>query len=113
MSSSTVQQVFGSLPDHKSSSSNSTTTWRKGRSLRKSSLLRVCVHPQFYFNCQQVLQCTALLPEAHGIETEASLRDHDNYKLSCSSSLCVCLLPSSHSSSHSTCGWIICLKILT
>jgi hypothetical protein len=49
-----VQQVklpcttFDSLLDHKSSSSSSnssTTTWRRGRSLRKSLLLRVCVHP--------------------------------------------------------------------
>jgi hypothetical protein len=59
-----VQQVklpcatFGSLPDHKSGSSNSTTTWRRGRSLRKSSLLRVCVHPQFYFT-NFVMHCTS------------------------------------------------------
>ncbi len=126
MSSSTVQQVklpcttFDSLLDHKSSSSSnsSTTTWRRGRSLRKSLLPRVCVtHPQFYFTTyQQILQCIALLRRAHGIETEAAIRDHGNCKLSCSSSLCVCLLPSFHSPSHSTCGWLVglfCLKLLT
>jgi hypothetical protein len=110
MSSSTVQQVklpcttFDSLLDHKSSSSSnsSTTTWRRGRLLRKSLQLRVCVHPQFYFTHQQILQCTALLPRAHGIETEAAIRGHGNCKLSYSSSLCVCLLPSFHSPSHST-----------
>jgi hypothetical protein len=114
MSSSRVQQVklpcttFDSLLDHKSSSSSnsSTTTWRRGRSLRKGLLPRVFVHPQFYFTHQQILQCTALLPRAHGIETEAAIRDHGNCKLSCSSSLCVCLLHSFHSPSHSTCGWL-------
>jgi hypothetical protein len=117
MSSSTVQQVklpcttFDSLLDHKSSSSSnsSTTTWRRGRLLRKSLQLRVCVHPQFYFTHQQILQCTALLPRAHGIETEAAIRGHGNCKLSYSSSLCVCLLPSFHSPSHSTCGWLVYL----
>jgi hypothetical protein len=38
------------------------------------------VHPQFYFTHQQILQCTALLPRAHGIETEAAIRDHGNCK---------------------------------
>jgi hypothetical protein len=111
MYSSTVQQVqlpcarSDSLIDHKSSiSSSSTATWRGGSSIRRSLQLRVCVHPQFHFTQQQLLQYTALLPRAHGIETEAALIDHGNCKLSCFIPLCVCLLPSSHSSSHSTCG---------
>jgi hypothetical protein len=123
-SSSSLQQV--SLPcsrsnsflDHKrrrSNRSSSTTTRKRGR--RSFLLLRVCVHPPLHFtHQQQLLQYTALLPRAHGIETEVALRDHGNcnFFLCCSSlSLCrgLCLLPSS--SSHSTCGWFICRKILT
>ncbi len=118
MYSSTVQQVqlpcarSDSLIDHKSSiSSSSTATWRGGRSIRRSLQLRVCVHPQFHFTHQQLLQYTVLLPRAHGIETEAALIDHGSCKLSCFIPLCVCLLPPSHSSSHSTCGCFICRKI--
>jgi hypothetical protein len=102
MSSSTMQQVqlsyarSGSLLDHKSrSSSSSTTTWRRRRSIRRSLRLRVCVHPQFHFTHQQLLQHTALLPRAHGIETQAALRDKGNCKLSCVIPFCVsvyCLL---------------------
>jgi hypothetical protein len=94
-SSSSLQQV--SLPcsrsnsflDHKrrrSDSSSSTTTRKRGR--RSFLLLRVCVHPPLHFTHQQLLQYTALLPRAHGIETEVALRDHGNCKLFlCCSSL--------------------------
>jgi hypothetical protein len=102
MSLSTMQQVqlsyarSGSLLDHKSrSSSSSTTTWRRRRSTRRSLRLCVCVHPQFHFTHQQLLQYTALLPRAHGIETQAALRDNSNCKLSCVIPFCVsfyCLL---------------------
>jgi hypothetical protein len=119
MYSLTVHQVqlpcarSDSLIDHKSSiSSSSTATWRGGSSIRRSLELRVCVHPQFHCTHQQLLKYTALLPRAHGIETEAALIDHGNCKLSCFIPLYVCLLPSSHSSSHSTCGCFICRKIL-
>jgi hypothetical protein len=53
--SSSVQQVelpyarSHSFFDHEMSSSSSTTTWRRGRSTRRSLLLRVCVHTQFHF----------------------------------------------------------------
>jgi hypothetical protein len=53
--SSSVQQVelpyarSHSFLDHEMSSSSSTTTWRRGRSTRRSLLLRVCVHTQFHF----------------------------------------------------------------
>jgi hypothetical protein len=43
----------------------------------------VCVHPQLFFSCQQLLQYTALLSKAHPIETEAAPRDHGNCKLPC------------------------------
>ncbi len=102
MSLSTMQQVqlsyarSGSLLDHKSrSSSNSTTTWRRRRSTRRSLRLRVCVHPQFDFTHRQLLHYTALLPSAHGIETQAALRDKGNCKHSCVIPCCVsvyCLL---------------------
>jgi hypothetical protein len=37
------------------------------------------VQPQFHFTHHQLLQQTALLPRAHGIETaEVALRDHCN-----------------------------------
>jgi hypothetical protein len=42
--------------NHKSSSSSTTTTWRRGRSTRRSLLLRFCVHPQFHFTHRQLLQ---------------------------------------------------------
>ncbi len=122
MSSSTVQQVqfpfarSDSLLDHDSSSNCCpTTTWRRRRSTRRSLLLRFCVHPQFQFTPQNRLQCTGLLPRAHGVETEAALGDKGSCKLSCvtplslSLSLSLCLLPSF----HSKCGWFIGRKILT
>ncbi len=62
--SSSVQQVqmpyarSHSFFDHKSSSSSSTTTWRRGRSTRRSLLLRVCVHPQFHFTKKNFFCCT-------------------------------------------------------
>ncbi len=108
MSSSTVQQMqlpcarSDSLRDHKSRSSNmSTTTWRKGRSIRGSLLPCVCVHPQFHFT-HQLLQYNILLPRVHMIEKDAALRDGGNCKLSCSSSMRGCLLPSSHNKR----GWL-------
>ncbi len=108
MSSSTVQQMqlpcarSDSLRDHKSRSSNmSTTTWRKGRSIRGSLLLCVCVHPQFHFT-HQLLQYNILLPRVHMIEKDAALRDGGNCKLSCSSSMRGCLLPFSHNKR----GWL-------
>jgi hypothetical protein len=89
MPSSTVQQVqlpcasSDSLLHHNSSrgSSSSPTTWRRGKSISRSLLLRVCVHPQFDFTHRQLLQYVALLPRVHGIETEAALREHGNCKL--------------------------------
>jgi len=102
MSLSSVQQAqlpcarSNSFLDHKSKTSrSSTTTWRRGRSTRRSLPLRVRVHPQFHFTHRQLLQCTSLLPRAHRIETEAALRDHGNCKLPCFFPLCVsvyCLL---------------------
>ncbi len=68
-------------------------------------LLRVCVHPQFHFAHQQLLQYTALLPRAHRIETAAALRDHGNCKLSCVILLCVsvcCFLLAA--------AWLVCLR---
>jgi hypothetical protein len=113
-SSSLVQQLAfaartaNCFLDHESRSSSSsisssTITWKSGRSTRRRSLplLRVCVHPQLQFAHQQLLQYTApLLPRSHRIETEAALRGRGNCKLCCvlPLSLCVCLLPSSHSS---------------
>jgi hypothetical protein len=76
---------FNSFLDHKSSSSSSsssTTTWRRGRSTRKSLLLRG-VHPQFHFTHQQLLRNTALLLRVHRIQAVVVLRDHGNCKLSC------------------------------
>jgi hypothetical protein len=115
MSSSTVQQMqlpcarSDSLCDHKSSCSNmSNTTWKKGRSIRGSLSVCVYVHLQFHFTHQQLLQYNTLLPRVHMIEKDAALRDGDNCKLLCSSSMCVCLLPSS----HNTHGWFIFHKIL-
>jgi hypothetical protein len=57
------------------------TTWRRGKSISRSLLLRVCVHPQFDFTHRQLLQYVALLPRVLGIETEAALREHGNCKL--------------------------------
>jgi hypothetical protein len=93
------------LLDHKSrssSSSSSTIIWKSGRSTRRRSLplLRVFVHPQLHLAHQQLLQYTArLLPRPHRIETEAAFRGRGNCKLCCvlPFSVCVCLLPSSHS----------------
>jgi len=112
-SSSLVQQLAcaatsaNCLLDHKSRSSSnsissSTITWKRGRSTRRRSLplLRFCVHPQLHLAHQQLLQYTArLLPRPHRIETEAALRGRGNCKLCCvlPFSVCVCLLPSSHS----------------
>jgi hypothetical protein len=61
----------------------------KERGWRSFLLLRVCVHPPLHFtHQQQLLQYTALIPRAHGIETEVALRDHGNCKLFlCCSSL--------------------------
>jgi hypothetical protein len=75
---------YNSFLDHKSSSS-STSAWRRGRSTKTMSLLlHVCVHSQRPSTNQQILHYSALLrPRAHGIETEAALRDHCNCKLSC------------------------------
>ncbi len=86
-SSSSVQHLqcarFNSFLDNKSSSSSSsTTTWRRGRSTKKSLLLRG-VQPQFHFTQQQLLQNTALLLRVHQIQAVAALRDHGNCKLSC------------------------------
>jgi hypothetical protein len=82
--------------------SSSTITWKSGRSARRRSLslLRVCVHPQLHLAHQQLWKYTArLLPRSHRIETEATLRGRGNCKLCCvlPFSVCVCLLPSSHS----------------
>ncbi len=83
--------------------SSSTITWKSGRSTRRRRslpLLRVCVHPQLHLAHQQLWKYTArLLPRSHRIETEATLRGRGNCKLSCvlPFSVCVCLLPSSHS----------------
>jgi hypothetical protein len=62
--SSSVQQVqlpyarSHSFFDHKSSSSSSSTaTWRRGRSTRRSLLLRVCVHTQFHFTKKNNFFC--------------------------------------------------------
>ncbi len=56
----------GQLPSARSNSfleqkgsNSSTTTWRRGRSTRRSLLLRVCAHLQFHFTCLQLLQYTA------------------------------------------------------
>ncbi len=113
MSSSPVQQMqlpcarSDSLRDHKSRSSNmSTTTWRKGRLIRGSLLLCICVHPQFHFT-HQLLQYNILLPRMHMIEKDATLRDGGNCKLSCSSSMRVCLLPPS----HNTRGWLFAKRL--
>ncbi len=90
MSLPSVQQAqlpcarSNSFLDHKSKSCrSSTTTWRRGRSTRRSLLLRVRLHPQFHFTHRQLLRCTSVLPRAHRIEKEAALRDHGNCKLSC------------------------------
>jgi hypothetical protein len=84
-SSSSVQHLqcarFCSFVDHKSSSS-STTTWRRGRSTKKSLLLRG-VQPQFHFTQQQLLQNTALLLRVYRIQAVAAITDHGNCKLSC------------------------------
>ncbi|CAM6067263.1 unnamed protein product [Sphagnum tenellum] len=82
-SSAAVQQLpcarSHSFLDHESSSISFTTTWRRGKSTKKrSSLLRVCVHPQLHLTYQQLFQYTALLPRVHGKETEATLRVHGN-----------------------------------
>ncbi len=70
-SSSSVQHLqcarFYSFLDHKSSSGGSTTTWRRGRSTKKSLLLRG-VQPQFHFTQQQLLQNSALLLRVHRIQ---------------------------------------------
>ncbi len=88
-SSSSVQHLqcprFNTFLDHKSSSSSSSssaTTWRRGRSTRKSLLLRG-VHPQFHFTHQQLLQNTANLLRVHRIQAVAAVSDHRNCKLSC------------------------------
>jgi hypothetical protein len=57
----------------------------RGRSTKTMSLLlHVCLHSQRPSTNQQTLHYSPLLrPRAHGIETEAALRDHRNCKLSC------------------------------
>ncbi len=82
MSSTTVPQVklpcarSDALRDQKSTSnSRSTTTWRRGRLIRGSLLLCVCVLSQFHFTHYQLLQYNALLPRVYVIETDAALRD--------------------------------------
>jgi hypothetical protein len=108
-SSAAVQQLpcarSHSFLDHESSSISFTTTWRRGKSTkRRSSLLRVCVHPQLHLTYQQLFQYTALLPRVHGIETEATLRVHDNCKLSCVVAF---------SGSVYCTSWFVCWKMLT
>ncbi len=103
MSSSSVQQVLlswegcNSFLYHKSWSS--TTTWRRrGRSTRRSSLLRVYVPPPSLYIHPQLLHYTALFPRAQRIETKAALRHQGTWKFSCGVPLCVsvfCLLLSS------------------
>jgi hypothetical protein len=80
--------------------SSSTTPWRRGSSTGSSLLLRVCVHPQFRFTHQKLLQYTSLLPRAHRIEIEAALRDLCNCKPSC-------VVPLSLSSAFFS--WFVCL----
>ncbi len=103
MSSSSLQQVLlswegcNSFLDHKSCSS--TTTWRRrGRSTRRSLLLRVYVPPHLLYIHPQLLHYTALLPRAQRIETKAALSHRGTCKFSCGVPLCVsvyCLLLSS------------------
>lgn len=76
------------LLDHKSNSSNSTITWRRGRLTKKRRLLLcVCMHPQLHFTHHQPLQYIAsLLPKAHR-QNKGSTQKPCNCKLSCVVSL--------------------------